>query len=215
MKSNRILVVLPVIVLVCLNMSSPDISVAGGDKPAINFKGTVQDTDGNTYEAENITISGVFKQIPMYKKPNKVTTKPTANITRMDLSEVSMIMVPDKKEESFDGRNYIELEITYKDQKRTKERFIIEAHKRIWCDQVNQAGPIEKDLAFTAIESVTIDGYKMAELAQDKQKKKDQAKEEKSVEVKAEQKTAESVSNENKADAKRKEDTSKALAAAA
>jgi len=174
MKINKIIVVLPIVAIICLNMSSPDISVAGGGKPTINFRGKIQDTDGNVYTVENITISGLFKQIPMYKKPNKITTKPTANITRMDLSEISLITVPNKKEESFDGRLYVELEVTYKDHKRTTERFIIEAHKRIWCDQVNEAGPIEKDLAFEAIESLAIEDYKMAELAKKDKNKKDE-----------------------------------------
>jgi hypothetical protein len=182
MKINKIMAVLPIVAIICLNMSSPDISVAGGEKPTINFSGTIQDTDGNTYLVENITISGLFKQIPMYKKPNKITTKPTANITRMDLSEISCITVPNKKEESFDGRAYVELEVTYKDYKRTTERFIIEAHKRVWCDQVNEAGPIEKDLAFEAIESLTIKEYKMAELV-DKNKKNKLDQKEKSRET--------------------------------
>ncbi len=180
MNTNKALLFLPIIVVLCLNLGSPDISVAGGEKPTINFKGKLQDTNGDTYLVENITISGLYKQIPMYKKPNKITLKPTDNITRIDLSEISLISVPEKTAVMFDGRDYIELEITFRDPTKTKERFIIEKHKRIWCDQVNAAGPIEKDLAFNAIETVTIESYKMSELAQkDQNKNKKESNEDK------------------------------------
>lgn len=170
MKIDNKIILLSLIAVLCLNLSSPDVTVAGGEKPSINFRGKLQDTNGDTYEVENITISGMYKQIPMYKKPNTVTLKPTDNITKIDLSEISLITVPNKEILTFDGRDYIELEITYKNIKSQKERFIIEKHKRIWCDQINGADPIEKDLAFTAIESLSIDSYKMAELAKNKEK---------------------------------------------
>lgn len=169
MNTNKALLFLPIIVVLCLNLGSPDVSVAGGEKPAINFKGKLQDTNGDTYVVENITISGMYKQIPMYKKPNKVTLKPTDNVTRIDLSEINLILVPDKKTLTFDGRDYVELEITYKDPTKTKENFIIEKYKRVWCDQVNAAGPIEKDLAFSAVETLSIESYKMSELVQNGQ----------------------------------------------
>lgn len=194
MSKNKIIAYLPLISLLCLNLSSPDLTVAGGEKPTINFSGKLQDTNGDSYVVENITISGMYKQIPMYKKPNKVTTKPTANITRIDLSEISLITVPEKTVHTFDGRDYIELEITYKDPKKTKERFIIEMHKRIWCDQVNQAGPLEKDLAFDAVESVLLEGYKMAEFAKTKENSKEEPLKESSS-----NKNVQSVKTENKA----------------
>lgn len=173
MKIHRIVLVLPIIVVLCINMSSPEVRVAGGDKPNINIKGKIEDTTGEVYEVENITISGLYRQIQMYKKPNKLTKSPFSNITRIDLSEVSKITVPNRTVIEFgDKRPFIEIQITYKGPRQTKENFVIEKNRRICCDRVNEAGPLEKELDFEAIVSITIGEYTMAGLAQ-KDKSKD------------------------------------------
>lgn len=146
--------------LFCLNFGSKDTSIAGRAKPAINFYGTLEDTNGRTYKVENITVSYEYKQIQCYAKPKDTKTDPTINISRIDLSEVAAISVPRPNDIlTYNGREYIEILITSKDKERTQETYIIEKSKRVICDQINTAGPIEKDLSFQGIVKITITGY--------------------------------------------------------
>lgn len=147
--------------LLCANFGSDDTSVEGREKPKINFYGKLTDTSGNSFKVENITISGMYKQIPVYQKPDDKNTDPSINITRIDFTEIDTIRVPHPKTVlTFNNRAYIELEISSKDPKKTKQTYIIERSKRVICDQINSAGPIEKDLAFQAVDTLSITGHK-------------------------------------------------------
>jgi len=173
--------------LVCLNFgSSQDTSVAGNEKPKIDFYGSLTDTTGNTYKVENISISGMYKQIPVYQKPALQEQDPSINITKLDFVEIYSIKVPNQQEIlSFKNREYIEIEITSRDPERTKQRYIIEKNKRILCDQINAGGLIEKDLSFEALDTLLIDGYRQPKNDDSATKDKDAAlKKETSVEHK-------------------------------
>lgn len=147
--------------LLLVHFGSNDDSIAGKDKPKINFYGKLTDSSGKTYSVENITISGMYKQIPLYQKPADKNTDPTNNITRIDFAEVYSIRVPFPDTVlTYNSRQYIELEVTSADLKRTKDTYIIEASKRLVCDQVNTAGPIEKDLSFKAVDTLIFEGHK-------------------------------------------------------
>lgn len=147
--------------ILCANFGSQDTSIAGHEKPKINFYGTLTDTSGDHFEVENITISGLYKQIPFYAKPLHQKIDPSINITRLDLNEIEMIEIPHPETLlTFNGRHYIEVIITSADQKKTTQRYIIEKTKRVMCDQTNGAGAIEKDLSFQAVDKMTIKGHK-------------------------------------------------------
>ncbi len=145
-----------------INFSSQDTSVDGSDKkPSINFYGTLTDTTGQKYQVEDITISGMYKQIPVYQKPKDKQTDPHVHITRLDFVEMHMLRIPNPQDIlTFNNRQYIEIEVTSRDATRTKQNYIIERSKRIICDQINSAGRIEKDLAFEAIDSLVFEGHK-------------------------------------------------------
>jgi hypothetical protein len=89
---------------------------------------------------------------------------PSDNITRLDLSEISKITIsPNQKIQKFGNREYILIEVTSKDTNQSKNSYIIEADKRLFFDQINSAGPIEKEIKLRSIIEIEIDGYKQQE----------------------------------------------------
>ena len=163
MQMNRFLVATALMAaFLGLNFSSQDTSVDGSDKkPPINFYGTLTDSSGQKYQVEDITISGMYKQIPVYQKPKDKQTNPNVHITRLDFVEIHMIKIPNPQDIlTYNSRQYIEIEVTSRDTEHTKQNYIIERSKRIICDQINSAGRIEKDLAFEAIDFLVFEGHK-------------------------------------------------------
>lgn len=160
-------------VVLLSNFSAQD-SVSGGrEKPAINFHGVLTDTQGNSTPVENITISGSYKQIPVYQKPDNVDINPGINTTRIDLAEIEAIELdgdPKDAVSTFNKREYINIVVVSKDSKKTRKKYIIEKAKRVYCDEVNGAGPIERDLSFLAINKLAITGMKFTEEEQAKKK---------------------------------------------
>ena len=89
---------------------------------------------------------------------------PSDNITRLDLSEISKITIsPNQKNQKFGNREYIVIEVISKDTEKSKNAYMIEADKRLFFDQINSAGPIEKEIKLRSIVEITIDGYKQQE----------------------------------------------------
>lgn len=125
-------------------------------KPAINVSGILHDSSDQSYSVENITISGRYNDIPVYQKPKIATVNPDVNTTRIDLREVSEIRLASQEILKFNNRDYIEIEIFSKDARRTKNTYIIDRNKRLQCDEINEAGPIEKELSFLAVKSLEI-----------------------------------------------------------
>ncbi len=139
---------------------------AGGGKPKVNFYGTVTDLR-EIFKAENITIDRLYSAIPAYQQPPlnaTVAYDPSDNITRLDLSEISKIIVsPNQKPQKFGNREYIVVDIISKNAEKSKNAYMIEADKRFFFDQVNSAGPIEKEIKLRSIIEIVIDGYKQQE----------------------------------------------------
>ena len=150
--------------LLLANFGGQSDAIDGGEKPPINFYGVLTDSTGEKYKVENITISGMYRQITVYKKPMKKDIDPSINITRIDFIEIASIAVPHPHEILvFNNRNYIELKIVSRNEDKTEQMYIIEKSKRIICDQKNTAGLIEKDLSFQAVDKLIIEGYSQPE----------------------------------------------------
>lgn len=98
---------------------------------------------------------------------------PTDNVTRLDLAEISKIaMSPDQTPQRFGSRDYIVIDVYSNDTGKTKNSYMIEADKKLFFDQVNPAGPIEKEIKLRSVVSIEIDGYKQQPaLSKDKEKK--------------------------------------------
>ncbi len=139
-------------------------SSTGHEKPNVNFFGELKDQSGNTYNVENITISGLYKQVPFYKVPPRPTMNPDTNTTRIDLEEIYQISVPYKgdvpKTYTLNKREYIEIEVTYNDSVKTKSSYIIEKRRKLYCDQLSDAGIIQKELSFEAVDYLIIKGHR-------------------------------------------------------
>ncbi len=147
--------------IVTLANFSSESSVEGRQKNKINFCGTLTDIQGNTFNVENISISGSYDRIPVYQKPKNPDTKPDVNTTRLDLKEVAVIKLPSAEPviSKFKNREYIDIIVVSNDKKRTESNYIIELNRKIMCDEVNDAGPIEKEISFQALGKLEINGY--------------------------------------------------------
>lgn len=144
--------------LLCAQFSSQNSSTVGKEKPSTNVYGMITDADGQTYAVENITFAGRFSDIPVYKKPNESEINPEINKTLIDLCVISEIRVPAPRIVEFNKRKYVEIVIV-SNANTSQNDYIIEYSKRLFCDY----GPLEKELNFTALRKVTIQGCKKQE----------------------------------------------------
>ena len=145
--------------LLLANYSTED-SDASKAKPRINFYGKLIDSEGLEIKVENIVISGNYKKIVFYKKPDSPDINPSINITEIDLAETKEFIRKNPDLIKFNKRNYIEVTIVYNDKKKTSHDYIIEASKRIECDFASGAGAIEKKVQFQGIKKLIINGFK-------------------------------------------------------
>ncbi len=170
MKSVLSRITMSIIALGLAAQFSQQQSGEGKDKPKINFSGTLVDQTGHSYQVENITLSGMYRSIPFYKKPRKASTSPETNTTRIDLKETSEIRVPYRDDapiiSNFKNRDYIEVEVILNDQ--TKNGYIIERSRKIFCDEMTAAGPVEKEISFEALDKISITGHKEREMQRSK-----------------------------------------------
>lgn len=142
-------------------------SADGKEKPKVNFYGTLVDQSGNTYAIENITISGMYSQIPVYVKPRRAGSNPDLNKRFIDLEETAEIRVPYEGDSPrlyrYKDREFIEIEVVSNDTRRTTKNYIVERTRKLFADEQNQAGPLEMQLGIEAIDVLTIQGHKEPE----------------------------------------------------
>lgn len=157
-------------VVLLINWSGQDSSMQGTPKPAINFYGTVQDnTKTEPFPAQNITIGGQYRQIPVHPLPQTDVKNPSydpnINTVRLDFAEISKISVPNPHTKyTFKNREYIMIEVESNDTQATKNVYILELTKKLYCDQVNPAGPIERELSFEAVEMISFEGHRTQDI---------------------------------------------------
>jgi len=177
MKINYIRLFTAIIGFFMCAQFSQNASTDVREKPKINIMGQVCDTSSNCFDVENITISGMWKQIPVYSKPRKNNLSPEANTTRLDLDEIKEIRVPNQDDApltyKFKNREYIEIEVILHDG--TKNSYIIDRSRKVYCDRTTGAGPQEKELSFEAIEKLII--YSSKENIQPKKQLKNSTEE--------------------------------------
>ena len=153
------------------NFSSKQ-SMEAPEKPNINFTGTFIDAQGRKKNVENITIAGLYRQIPFYSIPTSTELDPTIDTTRIDLEEISEIRPaktnPREAIRQFNNRDYMEVIIIFNDEQRDQENYIIETTRKIFCDIISQAGPLEKEISFEGIRKLIIEGF------HDREKKSEQ-----------------------------------------
>ncbi len=156
----------------------------------------------DTINVDNISIGGKYKQIPMVEKPTiaqdiqqektdnngKITRKemkldvdPKTELvtTKIDLSEVSALQIPNpqtiwsyQKENGHRKVEFLEVIVFSNNQQKTQARYLLEARTKIYCDEINDAGPIEKEVPLAAVNMLKIDGYKFRTIQADGAKNK-------------------------------------------
>lgn len=142
--------------VLCVQFSSQNSSTIGKEKPTTNVYGILTDSENQSINVQNITVAGRFNDIAVYKKPSDPTTNPDINKTLVDLCALSEIRVAAPKIVEFNKRKYIEITLISNNAHPTQNNYIIEYSKKLFCDY----GSLEKELNFTAIRRLQIQGCK-------------------------------------------------------
>ncbi len=170
--------------LLLMGWATPEGNREGDVKQKVNFYGTLITWQGTKYHVDNIAIVGKYRHIPMYDKPLKMPKKVKTNTTngkkeipmtldphkelvttKIDLDEISEIHVPRPHEvwiyqpKGKRRYTYIEVEIISKNKERTKQSYLIDDNIKVTCDEINTAGPVEKEVPLSAIKQFIIEGY--------------------------------------------------------
>lgn len=150
-----------IMISLCANFATQE-SEEGKEKPKVNFEGILLDNSGQSYTVENITIGGIYKSIPVYSQPAQNNQDPLQNTTFLDLAETSEIRTVDTPAADlvYLGRPYVKIEVISKDSKKTTFSYLVETSRKIMCDIRNDAGPLEKQIAFPALKTLTITDHK-------------------------------------------------------
>lgn len=112
----------------------------------------------------------------------RLTNNPVSGIiTKIDLSETSEIRVPNpdktyyfQRKKGYRCLEFIEIEIISADKEKTKHTYLIDAERKMYCDEVNPAGPIEKEVPMQAIKSLQVEGYHFRDTLKKDDTKKEQ-----------------------------------------
>lgn len=186
---NSGFVVLGALFIFILANWGAETSQAGRPKPAINFEGILTTEQEEALRVENITFNGKYKQIPMYDAPSgaKALEKEKSAIlnektghkevilrkhpknnfvlTKVDLSEVSKINVMSDPLYVFEDKEkkrrtvFLKITLVLHDQKKTPKSYLVEDGHKLFCDEKNEAGPLEKEVPLSAIKELVISGF--------------------------------------------------------
>ena len=176
MKKVAIYMITIVGVVTLINWRGPEPTVDGNLKHKVNFYGKLTTHQGAKYDVDNISFDRQYKQITMYDKPSEhpkpvnqeilLNVNPSKNYiaTKIDLSETSEIQVPNpytiwiyQKKKKKRKLKFIEVIVVSKSN--TKHHYLLERKTKVYCDEIDTAGPVEKIVPLPAIKSLKIDGY--------------------------------------------------------
>ncbi len=170
--------------LIIINWSSEETSEEGRVKQRVNFSGIITTQAGKQLKVENIAIGRTYKQIKFYELPEQQTDLVLSKnpvdgiISQIDLSEIKEMRIPHpdqiwtyQQKPGSRPVEYIEIEVISNDTKRTKHNYLIDMKRDITCDEMNDAGPIEKKAPFNALKSLIITGYEDRDLSKARTKK--------------------------------------------
>ena len=162
MKKGVVILSLAIMVLGA-NYSSQE-SKESWPKPKINFYGILKDiTVAEKYKVENVTISRMYSRIPVYAVPKDPNANPSDHTTYIDLDEeyqIKQSLPHDSSVIRFKNRDYVKIEVISKGTKKHTRHYLVEKSRKIYCEEMSEAGPKEKELNFKALDTLTILGYK-------------------------------------------------------
>lgn len=177
-KSLRLITTLTVLI-VCANMGDTknNNNIDGsGNEPDVNFHGTLLDTSGDEFEADNVCISRKYNKICVYSRPTSPDIDPAINKTYIDLIELmhenndpknSIEVKNPGKLETFKGRDYIA--VTFTPSKGDANTYLIEANRTVTCGKLEGNTLQEKEIHFQALKSIKITSMKKQVKPEEKQ----------------------------------------------
>ena len=187
MNKSSISIVLFFSIIVLANWGTSESNREHRAKPAVNFSGQIIIRKGKEpIQAENITINKNYRDIKVYDAPSqegikkeflpddstkqyKALEKHPKDIlatTKLDLSELYSIHIKNNtddwiykrsKQERGKRNIFVEIIATYKDNERTQKHYLIEEETKVYCDEENEAGAIEKVIPIKAINVITFE----------------------------------------------------------
>lgn len=167
------------------SFSSPEANTTVNVKQKVNFSGTLLTHQGTKFNVDNISINNKIRKITVVDKPDKkklaqpiknekthkqeivLTEDPLKEYVEigLDLSETKEIhaiadpLYTYKQDSKHHSIEFIEIEVISNDKKKTKHSYLIDNNAHIFCDQINDAGPIEMKTPIAAVDKLSIDGY--------------------------------------------------------
>lgn len=167
MKRLIIFCTLIILTFLVANFSSQTECPINKDLHAINIWGKVTTEQGETYDIENISLSGQYEDIMVYAKPLSKNTDPSNNRTPINLIDIKTLIPIIEKDKSpvayvYKNKEYIEIAIELKQKKSAKkvnqQKYIIERDKRLMCYVISETKQ-KKDIALEVISKLEIKGY--------------------------------------------------------
>ncbi len=182
MKRILLVAISAISIITLVNWRGPEATVEGNSKHKVNFSGKLITHQGEEYSVDNISIGNKYKQINMYDKPSKhakagfnteskrreiqLDTNPKTDltVTKIDLSEIKELQIPEpntvwiyQKKKKHRKLKFTEVIVISKSD--TKRHYILERKTKIYCDEIDKAGPVEKIVPLPAIDRLIIEGY--------------------------------------------------------
>jgi len=146
---------------VVLNFSKQSDKDDKGEQP-INFYGTLTKTDGHMYQVDNISLAGLYEDIPLYAVPSSPDRDPQLDTTRVSLHDISSISQLDGKTEvyTYKNKDYIKIMVAWSQRKRDNTPFLIERNRVIFCNERIAAHP-KKEVFFEVLAMLVVEGFSL------------------------------------------------------
>lgn len=196
MKNFVIIFLAGLAIVFLANWGTPETSFGEQRKSTLNFYGTLETWQGQTYTVENITVDHRTQKIEMYEKPNNMpdsskpagqngvslslTANPITNFTKVsvDLAEIESLEIKDpeivwtyKRKKGHQDLTFFEIVATNNDPEKTRSTYLIESRKKLYCDRHIGESFEEREVPFTAVKKLTIEGFRHREEQQRSTKK--------------------------------------------
>jgi len=165
-----------------MGYGSSESNLGASKKHPVNFYGSLETHQGTSFEVQNIAIDNRYKQIPMYDCPDKKYLEQSKlntesgkmeiqlkenpiefAVTQIDFDESQELQVEHEPIYVFQQKehrpSYFFHVIVISKMNGTKHDYLIPEHTKLSCDEINSAGPIEKNVPLSAVKSLKIKGF--------------------------------------------------------
>ncbi|MCL4229751.1 hypothetical protein KJZ61_03660 [Candidatus Dependentiae bacterium] len=188
MKHLTIIFLAALGILFLANWGTPESNSDEPRKNSLNFYGNLETWQGQTYEVENISLDHRIKKIEMYEKPiptqhaspssttpqeeTVLGVNPITNFTKVyiDLAEIKSLEIPDPEKMWIYHKKrgqreliFLEIVVTNNDSQETKNTYLIENRKKLYCDRRIGTSLEEREVPLIAIKKLSVEGYRQRE----------------------------------------------------